>query len=115
MNQNTNPIKLDKNSVFSFLYRNRVVVSKGDVTVVNLAIVFFILSVLCAPWLVAIGAIVALVLGYRFSYEKNSADFGGSFDDLVQNAAGKVKSAVEGFTKEKGEAIEDWDGVEDHH
>ena len=115
MNQNSTQINFDKNSIFSFLYRNRVVVSKADVTIVNLSIVFFILAVLCAPWLVLIGVIVAFALGYRFSFEKNSADFGGSIDDLVQNAAGKVKSAVEGFIKEKGEAKEDWDGTQDHH
>ena len=115
MNQNTNQNSFDKNSIFSFLYRNRVVVSKGNVPIVNLSVIFFVLSVLCAPWLVIIGVIVALALGYRFSFEKNSADFGGTIDDLVQNAAVNVKSAVEGFTKEKGEDIEDWDGVEDHH
>ena len=115
MNQNSTQVNFDKNSIFSFLYRNRVVASKGGVTIVNLSIVFFILAVLCAPWLVLIGAIVAFALGYRFSFEKNSADFGGTIDDIVQNAAGKVKGVVEGFTKEKGEPVEDWDGVEDHH
>ena len=105
----------DKNSVFSFLYRNRIVVSKGNVTIVNLSAIFSLLSLLCAPWFVVIGVIVALVLGYRFSMDKNSADFGGSFDAMVKNAAGNVKSAVESITQEKGEDIEDLDGKEDHH
>ena len=112
MTQNTNQINLDKNSIFSFLYRNRVVVTKGNVTVMNLSIVFFIFSILCAPWLVVIGSILALVLGYRFSYQRKSADFGGSLDDLVQNAAGKVKSAVGSFTTESNEAATEGEAVE---
>ena len=71
MNQNTN--NSDKNSIFSFLYRNRVVVSKENMTIANLSITFSLFSLLCTPWLVVIGAVVALVLGYRFSMEKNSA------------------------------------------
>jgi hypothetical protein len=117
MSQNTNHNGFDKNSIFSVLYRNRVVISKGTVTVVNLSILFTMISFLCAPWLVIIGAIVALVMGYRFSFEKNSPDFGGSIDDIVQNAAGKVKGVVDSFTKDKDEPQEGeaWNGEEDVH
>ncbi len=99
MSQNANR-GFDKNSIFSALYRNRVVLSKGNATVINLSIGFFIISFLCAPWLVIIGGIVALAMGYRFSFTKNSPDFGGSIDDLVQNAAGKVKGVVNSFRQE---------------
>lgn len=114
MTQNNNN-GLDKNNIFSFLYRTRIKITKGDVTILNLSLIFFILSLLCAPWLVVIGCIVAMVLGYRFGCERNAQGFSGSFDHVVHDAASNVKSAVETFTKEKGEDMNSWDGTEDHH
>lgn len=98
MSQYNNQNGIDKNSIFSFLYRNRLKVTKGDVVIVNLSVLFSLLSLLCAPWLVVIGALVALALGYRFAMEKNSAHFGGTFETVTQGMAGNVKSAVESFT-----------------
>lgn len=83
------------NRWFSTLYRTRVKVLKGDVTIVNLSILFTVLAVLSAPWLALIGFAAALALGYRFSMERNAKDFSGDFQEVVRGAAGNVKSAVD--------------------
>lgn len=87
-----------KSNFFSFLYRNRVIVKKGDITIVNLSLLFAVISVLTAPWLVLGGFIAALALGYRFSFMKNSPDFCGDFNEVVKDAAGNVKSVVDSVT-----------------
>ena len=97
---------INGNNLFSFLYRTRVKAAKGNVTIVNLSLLFSVLSLLLAPWVVVIGVIVALVLGYRFSFEKNAADFGGTFQSVVKDAAGNVKEAVESFSKHTGNDAE---------
>ena len=95
-NQNTN--NTSKNSFFSILYRTRLMILKGDTTIVNLSLLFSIIALLCAPWLVIVGAIVALVLGYRFSFERNAPAFDKDFEHLVKDAADNVKHAVENVT-----------------
>jgi uncharacterized membrane protein len=87
-----------KTGFFSILYRTRLVVMKGDTTILNLSLLFGIISLLCAPWLVVIGAIIALVLGYRFSIDRNAAAFDKDFEHVVKDAAQNVKSAVENVT-----------------
>lgn len=86
---------------FSFLYRTRIQVRKGPVVILNLSLLFSILSLLVAPWLVIGGAIAAIALGYRFSVEKNAQGFAASPQEVVQNAAANVQSAVESFAQEK--------------
>ena len=87
-----------KNSIFSALYCNRIKVSKGATPIINLSLIFCLLAVLTAPWLVVGGVIVALVLGYKFGFERNAAGFSGNFDEVVKDAAGNVRSAVETVT-----------------
>lgn len=82
-------------NVFSFLYRTRIKVDKGSTPILNLSLIFSILAVCSAPWLAVIGLVVALMLGYRFSIERNSSDFNGDFDEIVKNAATNVKSTVD--------------------
>ena len=87
-----------KNGIFSTLYCNRVKINKGNTPILNLSLLFSILAVLTAPWLVVGGVIVALVLGYKFGYERNAADFSGDFDAVVKNAAGNVRAVVDNVT-----------------
>lgn len=104
----------DKNNLFSFLYRTRIKVMKEDVTILNLSLVFSLLALITAPWLVVIGAIVALILGYRFSAQRNAAGFSGSLDNVVKNAAGNVKSAVGSFTQgQDGQPPENGDSAQE--
>ena len=96
MSETTN--NTNKTSVFSFLYRNRLIVKKNDVTILNLSILFSVISLLCAPWLVVGGFIASLALGYRYSFVRNSDDFNGNWSAVVKDAAGNVKSVVDTVT-----------------
>lgn len=83
------------NNIFSFLYRTRVRVVKGDIDILNLSLAFSVLAVCTAPWVAVIGLVIALALGYRFSIERNAAAFSGDFDAVVKDAAGNVKAVVD--------------------
>ena len=87
-----------KTGFFSILYRTRLMMTKGETIILNLSLLFSIIALLCAPWLVIVGAIVALVLGYRFAIERNAAAFDKDFEHVVKDAANNVKSAVENVT-----------------
>ncbi len=87
-----------KNGIFSALYCNRVKVNKGATPILNLSLLFCLLAVLTAPWLVVGGVIVALVLGYKFGFERNAAGFSNNFDEVVKGAASNVRSVVDSVT-----------------
>lgn len=87
-----------KPGFFALMYRTRIVITKGDSTVLNLSMLFSIIALLCAPWLVIVGAIVALALGYKFAIERNAAAFDKDFEHVVKDAAENVKHAVENVT-----------------
>lgn len=84
-----------KNSIFSFLYCNRVKVSKEQTPILNLSLIFAVLAVLTAPWLVVGGVIVALALGYKFGFERNAAGFSKDFDQVIKGAASNVRNVVD--------------------
>lgn len=85
---------------FSVLYRTRFRASKNGVTVVNLSLLFSIIALLSAPWLVILGLIAALVMGYRFSIDPDGLGFEQNFDEVVRNAASNVKNAVGSVTEQ---------------
>lgn len=85
-----------RNHWFSFLYRTRVKVCKGQTVILNLSLIFSLLAVSTAPWLAVAGLIIALALGYRFSIEKNAPQFSGDFDEVVRDAAQNVKNTIDG-------------------
>ncbi|NLO86331.1 MAG: DUF4342 domain-containing protein [Clostridiales bacterium] len=87
--------------IFSSLYRTRVKINKADTPIINLSLLFMILATISAPWIVIIGVIVALVLGYRFSIEKNAQGFSDNFQDIVNDAAGNVRAAVDSVVKDE--------------
>lgn len=86
--------------IFSFLYRYRIMVRKGDTTILNLSLLFSILTLLLAPWMVLIGFICSLALGYRFSVDKRSEQFGESFQDVCKNAVDNAKQTVGSIVNE---------------
>ncbi len=95
-----NPEKGWKRAI-EFLYRLRLKVKKGQVIVINLSSLFLLLVLLTAPHICIVGLIVAIVLGYRISYERDSRDFAADhFDDMVKNAKGNVQQAVSGVAKQ---------------
>ena len=87
-----------KNGIFSFLYCNRVKVNKGSTPILNLSLLFSVLGVLTAPWLVVAGVIVALALGYKFAFERNAAGFSNDFDQVVKGAATNVRTVMDSVT-----------------
>ena len=91
---------------FSFFYRTRVKVTRGDTVILNLSILFMLLAVGSAPWLAVAGLIFALALGYRFSIERGAAGFSGDFDEVMQNAAQNVKSALDSVVENNDEEPE---------
>ena len=132
MTENTNTAY--KNRITAFLFGNRIIITKGTQTAVNLPILVGIIAFLCAIRWTVFAAIIAMILGYRFSIEKYTSP---SFDAAVQdasekvktavkdatdkmknsvaNASAQVKDAVENVKQEIRAGIESWDGVEDHH
>lgn len=55
------------NGIRTTLTQTRIKVCKGDMTIVNLSLLFSLLALLCAPWLVILGVVAALALGYRIT------------------------------------------------
>ena len=98
MENNTNNTSTNKGGFFSLLYRTRIMITKGETTIVNLSLLFCIISLLFAPWLVVIGAIIALVLGYKFAIDRNAKGFDKDFEHIVKDAAHNVKQVVENVT-----------------
>ena len=80
--------------VFGLMYRTRILVSKGNVTIVNLSLFFTLLVLLFATWVAVAGFVLALILGYRISFERNSSPFSDSWDNVVKHAASNAKTTV---------------------
>lgn len=91
-------VKNGARNIFATLYHTRLVVKKGEETVLNLSILFAILSLLSAPWLVIFFAIAGLILGYRVSIARNASGFAESLDSVVKNAGDNVRGVVDGLT-----------------
>lgn len=51
-----------------------------------------------APWLVVGSVIVALALGYKFTFEHNAAGFCNDFDTMIKVTAYNVRSVVDNVT-----------------
>lgn len=96
-----------KNGIFSFLYCNRVKVNKGSTPILNLSLLFSILGVLTAPWLVVAGVIVALALGYKFAFERNAVGFSSDFDQVVKGAATNVRTVMDSVTDRVEDVVDD--------
>lgn len=96
-------VEINKSSVMNLLhkcYRARVKIRREDTVILNISALFAGLSVLISPHLAIIGAIVALVLGYKFSFDKHDHAFDGeNLEKTVRNAAENVKHSVNDFTK----------------
>lgn len=81
--------------VFNRLYRIRLKVTKGNVTIVNLSALFLIFTALTAFWVLIIGGVAALVLGYRFTVDRNSRDFSqDNLETMVKNASSNIKNTA---------------------
>ena len=87
-------------NVMTKLFRFRIKVRKGNVTILNLSLLFSLLALIVSPHLVVIGAILMLILGYHVSFDKRDPDFASdNLERMVRNAGENVKETVTDFTK----------------
>ena len=99
-------------NLMSKLYQFRLKVKKGDITILNISLLFSILALLISPHLVIIGAILMLILGYHVSFDKRDPDFASdNLEHMVRNAGENVKGAVGDFTRGFEEAFSDKPGA----
>ncbi len=94
------------NSIFNKLYATRIIVKRVNTTIVNLSLLFSLIALLTAPWLVIGGSIAALALGYDFSIARNASAFKSDFRTVVQDAKDNINSMVDSVT-EKDTAQQD--------
>ncbi len=96
-------VEVNKSSVMDLIhkcFRARIKIRRDDTPILNVSALFAALTVLVSPHIVIIGAIICLVLGYKFSFDKHDHAFDGeNLERTVRNAAENVKSSVNDFTK----------------
>ena len=63
-----------RKNVFQILYRFRLKIKKDDITIINLSALFMIFALLFSPWVVIIGLLFALVLGYHIRLDSKSKE-----------------------------------------
>ena len=81
-------------------FRARVKIRREETPILNISALFAVLALLISPHLVIIGAIIALVLGYKFSFDKHDHAFDGeNLERTVRSAAENVKHSVNDFTR----------------
>ncbi len=86
--------------LLSGAYRARIKVRKDDTPILNFSLLFSLLCVLISPHTVIVGAIVCLVLGYKFSFVKRDPAFAGeNLERMVRSAADNVRASVSDFAK----------------
>lgn len=84
-----------RNGLFQKLYRHRLKVKKGDVSIANVSALFCIACALFAPHMSIAALIAALVLGYKINLSRDDEDFSNeNLEKMVRNAAENVKSGV---------------------
>lgn len=96
-------VQINKSSVMSLVhkcFRARVKIRRENTPILNVSALFAALAVLVSPHIVIVGAIIALVLGYKFSFDKHDHAFDGeNLERTVRHAAENVKTSVNDFTR----------------
>lgn len=93
-----------RKNVFQTLFCLRVKVKKDDITIINLSILFLILVLLFSPWIIVIGFVFALVLGYRIRLDRKSREFADiSLEDTLRHAGENIKHTVDSFIHDADE------------
>jgi hypothetical protein len=84
--------KQEKNgSFFKTMYKTRVRITRGDMPILNLSVLFSLVALLTAPWLVVLGLLVALVMGYHITIDRSGQGFESSFSEVVENGKRTVQ------------------------
>lgn len=80
---------------FLKLYRMRFKVNRKGTPVLNWSVLFSLVCLIAAPKLVLTGVVIALLLGYQFSFEEESAEFGAKeIEDKIRNVANSIRSGA---------------------
>ena len=81
-------------------YRARFKVSRGESSILNISLLFFLLALLISPHLLVVGVILCMVLGYKITFDKHDHAFDGeNLERTVRTAADNVKHSVSDFAK----------------
>lgn len=88
-------------NIIQKLYRSRVKIRKGETTIINVSVLFAILSLLPFAWpITIIGVVASVLLGYQFSFSSMDPDFeSDNLEKMVKNAAQNAKSSVSSVVK----------------
>ena len=93
--------KRKKKNVFQVLYRLRLKIKKENITIINLSALFIIFALLFSPWVVIIGLLFALVLGYRIRIDRHSREFEDvSLEETLKHAGENIKNTVDNIIRE---------------
>ena len=94
-------------NILQKLYRTRFKVTKDGTPIVNLSVLFSLITALISPHIAVIGLIASLVLGYRISIDTNDPAFEKeNLERMVRSAAENVKQSVSGIARDISQAVE---------
>ena len=80
---------------FLKLYRMRFRISRKGTPVLNWSVLFSLICLIFAPKLTVAGVIIALLLGYQFSFDQESAEFGTQeIEEKIRNAARTIRNGA---------------------
>lgn len=100
VNSNRHGMGRHKN-VFQVLYRFRLKIKKDDITIINLSVLFLIFALIFSPWVVIIGLLFALVLGYRIRLDRRCREFEDiSLQDTLKHAGENIKHTVDSLIRD---------------
>ncbi|MDD2647206.1 MAG: hypothetical protein PHI27_02545 [Eubacteriales bacterium] len=95
----TADVGLTIGKLFQKAYACRVMVKKDGVMIINLSVLFLAIALLSAPYLLAGGLLLSLILGYRISFVKSDPAFvKATLQTIIQNAGHNVRSSMQSFT-----------------
>ncbi len=98
--------KAGKNGIMNIvhmLYSMRICIRHDDSNIINFSVLFCLICLFFAPWLSLGGCVLALILGYHFSFTRHDSSFDHEdLEEAFHHAADNVKSSLgdvaKGFT-----------------
>lgn len=99
-NESNNTNEKENGKFFKIMYKTRLKIRRGETTIINLSLLFSIISLLTAPWLVVLGLIVALVLGYKITIDRTGVGFEDTFNEVVQHGKQNVEKVFNDMSEE---------------
>lgn len=99
--------KHGKDSFFQRMYRHRLKVKKGDVTIANISALFALGVAIFSPHMAIAAGVISLILGYKINFERNAPEFSGeNLNSMVRNAAENVRTSVEDIARDISNAAQ---------